>query len=93
MSLVLYTFLKLGTLFTFFLSWLVFLQSLGIVEKYFEALVLVHWQSHLNVKYAFYLGLMLSGDSAFSHKVRKSGRDQETIQSSTTPDPGYHMGK
>ena len=24
---------------------------------------------------------------------KKSGKDQETIQSSTTPDPGYHMGK
>ena len=23
----------------------------------------------------------------------KDGKDQETIQSSTTPDPGYHMGK
>ena len=23
---------------------------------------------------------------------KKDGRDQETIQSSTTPDPGYHMG-
>ena len=23
----------------------------------------------------------------------KDGRYQETIQSSTTPDPGYHMGK
>ena len=25
-------------------------------------------------------------------KVRE-GEDQESIQSSTTPDPGYHMGK
>ena len=24
---------------------------------------------------------------------KKYGKDQETIQSSTTPDPGYHMGK
>ena len=24
---------------------------------------------------------------------KKGGKDQETIQSSTTPDPGYHMGK
>ena len=24
---------------------------------------------------------------------QKGGKDQETIQSSTTPDPGYHMGK
>ena len=24
---------------------------------------------------------------------KKGGKDQETIQLSTTPDPGYHMGK
>ena len=24
---------------------------------------------------------------------KKCGKDQESIQSSTTPDPGYHMGK
>ena len=24
---------------------------------------------------------------------KKNGEDQETIQSSTTPNPGYHMGK
>ena len=24
---------------------------------------------------------------------KKDGKDQETIQSSTTPDPGYQMGK
>ena len=24
---------------------------------------------------------------------KKDGNGQETIQSSTTPDPGYHMGK
>ena len=28
-----------------------------------------------------------------SHKVRKGEKDQEKIQSSTTPNPGYHMGK
>ena len=27
-----------------------------------------------------------------THK-KKGGKDQESIQSSTTPDPGYHMGK
>ena len=26
-------------------------------------------------------------------KSKKDGKDQETIQSSTTHDPGYHMGK
>ena len=24
---------------------------------------------------------------------KKGGKDQQTIQSSTIPDPGYHMGK
>ena len=24
---------------------------------------------------------------------KKGGKDQESIQSSTTPDPGYHIGK
>ena len=27
------------------------------------------------------------------HHNKKDGKDQETIQSSTTLDPGYHMGK
>ena len=26
-------------------------------------------------------------------KIKKGGKDQESIQSSTTPDPGHHMGK
>ena len=26
-------------------------------------------------------------------KSKKDGKDQDTIQSSSTPDPGYHMGK
>ena len=32
-------------------------------------------------------------DSFASQKSKKDGKDRETIQSSTTPDPGYHMGK
>ena len=27
------------------------------------------------------------------YKSKKGGKDQEGIQSSSTPDPGYHMGK
>ena len=27
------------------------------------------------------------------NQCKKDGKDQETIQSSTTPDPGYHMGR
>ena len=27
------------------------------------------------------------------NKSKKGGKDEESIQSSTTPDPGYHMGK
>ena len=26
-------------------------------------------------------------------KIKKGGKYQESVQSSTTPDPGYHMGK
>ena len=28
-----------------------------------------------------------------SSKSKKDGKDQKSVQSSTTPDPGYHMGK
>ena len=28
-----------------------------------------------------------------SYESKKGGKDQESKQSSTTPDPGYHMGK
>ena len=27
------------------------------------------------------------------YESKKGGKDQESIQSSTTPDPGYQMGK
>ena len=27
------------------------------------------------------------------YKIKKDGKDQEKLQSSTTPDPVYHMGK
>ena len=27
------------------------------------------------------------------YQSKKDGKDQKTIQSSSTPDPGYHMGK
>ena len=41
-------------------------------------------------------GLTTSKDSTKPCILRAGkvdGKDQETIQSSTTPDPGYHMGK
>ena len=28
-----------------------------------------------------------------TYESKKGGKDQEMIQSSTTPEPGYHMGK
>ena len=31
--------------------------------------------------------------SFYSFLPKKDDKDQETIKSSTTPDPGYHMGK
>ena len=38
--------------------------------------------------YNFAARCTLTGDTV----SMKDGKDQETIQSSTTPDPGYHMG-
>ena len=35
--------------------------------------------------------LLLLGKQT-SSESKKGGKDQELIQSSTTPDPGYHMG-
>ena len=31
--------------------------------------------------------------SSIRNESKKDGKDQEKIQSSTTPDPGYHKGK
>ena len=42
----------------------------------------VHW-----------LGTWHVSSQAKGTKSKKGGKDQESIQSSTTPDPGYHMGK
>ena len=41
-------------------------------------------------------GEVLYYDERYAHddfQKRKEGKYQEWIQSSTTPDPGYHMGK
>ena len=32
-------------------------------------------------------------DDQLARKSKKEAKDQESIQSSTTPDPGYHVGK
>ena len=32
------------------------------------------------------------GSVASSYQSKKGGKDQQSIQSSTTPDPGYHKG-
>ena len=34
-----------------------------------------------------------AASKAANKNSKKNGKDQETIQSSTTPDPEYHMGK
>ena len=34
-----------------------------------------------------------SSESWLLFQSKKGGKDQESIQSSTTPDPGYHMEK
>ena len=43
---------------------------------------------------AFVLGIHTLGmaPESFS-EIRREGKDQESIQSSTRPDPGHHMGK
>ena len=33
------------------------------------------------------------GSKAFTMCTKEEGKDQESIQSSTTPDPGHHTGK
>ena len=30
---------------------------------------------------------------SFGYQSEEEGKDQESIQSNTTPDPGHHMGK
>ena len=46
----------------------------------------------MEIKKVFMNIIML--DNAIGTKVsRKGSKDQKWIQSSTTPDPGYHMGK
>ena len=37
--------------------------------------------------------LLAAMTTVISLKVRKGGKDRESIQSSITPDPGYHLGK
>ena len=37
--------------------------------------------------------LLLSPSALRRNKSKKDGKDQESLQLSTTPDPGYHMGK
>ena len=45
---------------------------------------------HKNVELAW--RLQAAKTIVTSHKVRKGSQDQELIQSSTTPDPGYTWG-
>ena len=40
-----------------------------------------------------YLIETTSSDLSFFFKVNKKAKNMESIQSSTTPDPGHHMGK
>ena len=39
-----------------------------------------------------HLGYFVKANS-LDTESKKGGKDQESIQLSTTPDPGYHMGK
>ena len=47
---------------------------------------------HIDVWFAWTI-LNLSMSHLLVHKKKNGGNDKETIQSSTTPDPGYHVGK
>ena len=39
-----------------------------------------------------YMCILSFDQIIFLNKSNEDGKDQETVQSSTTPDPGYHMG-
>ena len=51
----------------------------------------LHWWSTKIFQLAW--RLLAAKTTVTSHKVRKGGKDRESIQSSITPDPGYHLGK
>ena len=46
-----------------------------------------------NISFFMYFGASPSFQIKFVFLSKKEGKDQETIESSTTPDPGYHKGK
>ena len=47
-------------------------------------LLIKNWDKNLNFR-----------EKSINHRIesKEEGKDQELIQSSTTPDPGHHMGK
>ena len=54
----------------------------------------IRFWPYKNVRYKFIsICLHTRFNYSFLSKSKKDSKDQETIQSSNTPDPGYHMGK
>ena len=47
-------------------------------------LLIKNWDKNFNFR-----------EKSINHRIesKEEGKDQELIQSSTTPDPGHHMGK
>ena len=56
---------------------------------------LLHWKP-FKVKISFienFLWWKVQSSKTYDGESKKCCKDQESIQSSTTPDPEYHMGK
>ena len=71
------------------------LRSRGIDD---EELVFTNFTSQAFVfaygnKKKVFMNIIMLDDAIGTKVSRKGGKDQKWIQSSTTPDPGYHMGK
>ena len=58
-----------------------------ILEKYFPSKHQIYLK--LSIIYSFEHGFGVYYDQ----QSREEGKDQESIQSSTTPDPEYHLGR
>ena len=56
---------------------------LNIDNRYFKQMVIQIYPNDLQLNKA----------NSSDTESKKEGKGQETIQSCTTPDPGYHMGK
>ena len=68
------------------------LRSFAITER-----PLIKGQGQYTKDYNINSSIFYEGYSClpevYNMESKKSGKDQESIRSSTTPDPGYHIGK